>query len=72
MPTTVATRSFDNTRRNVNLQETTLTQAGVAAKGIRKFFSVQMPGDSRGTEGAMAPRKKSATSALDTGVSNVV
>lgn len=49
--TAVTTRSFDNTRRNVNSNETVLTPATLRNRGIRHLFSVNMDDDARGTEG---------------------
>lgn len=49
--TAVTTRSFDNTRRNVNLNETQLTPAALRQQGIRRLHSLALPDDARGTEG---------------------
>ena len=46
----VLTRAFDNSRTGLNPTETTLTQANVRARGLRKLFSLYMEGDARGTE----------------------
>lgn len=49
--TPILTRSVNNSRTNANTAETILTQANVAEKGIRKYFSLYLEGDARGTEG---------------------
>ena len=46
----VLTRAYDNSRTGTTLNETILTQAGIASKGIRKYFSLYMEGDARGAE----------------------
>src|SRR5271170_5503042 len=46
----VLTRSYDASRSGTTLHETILTQANVAASGIRKYFSLYMEGDARGAE----------------------
>ena len=46
----VLTRGGDNNRSGAYLTETALTQATVAAKGLRKYFSLSMEGDARGCE----------------------
>ena len=46
----VLTRAYDNSRSGTTLNETILTQANVASKGIRKYFSLYMEGDARGAE----------------------
>ena len=46
----VLTRGGDNTRSGAYLAETALTQANVAARGLRRYFSLYMEGDARGCE----------------------
>jgi hypothetical protein len=46
----VLKRGYDNFNTGANLAETTLTQANVKARGIRKIFSLPMEGDARGCE----------------------
>ncbi|HLH37270.1 MAG TPA: hypothetical protein VKX41_21555 [Alloacidobacterium sp.] len=46
----VVTRSYDNSRTGANTRETTLTQANVEQRGIRRLTSLVMDGDARGVE----------------------
>jgi len=46
----VLKRGYDNSNSGANLAETILTQANVAAQGIKKIFSLPMEGDARGCE----------------------
>jgi hypothetical protein len=48
--TPILTRSYNNTRSGWNPKETILTQANVAAQGIKRLFSLNMEGDNRGSE----------------------
>src|SRR5882672_3683336 len=50
MAIAVTTRSYDNARTGANTQETVLTAGHVAAHGVRRLFSLQLPGDARGAE----------------------
>ena len=46
----VTTRSFDLARTGANVNETILTPATVHARGIKRLFSLSVPGDTRGCE----------------------
>lgn len=46
----VLTRAYDNDRSGSNLQETTLTQAGIKAHGVRLLTTIPVFGDKRGVE----------------------
>jgi outer membrane protein assembly factor BamB len=46
----VTTRSFDLARTGANTHETILTPAAVRARGIKRLFSLTVPGDARGCE----------------------
>ena len=46
----VTTRSFDLARTGANVNETILTPATVRARGIKRLFSLSVPGDTRGCE----------------------
>ena len=46
----VTTAAFDNARSGANLQESEMTAQAVAERGIRKLFTVTLPGDARGCE----------------------
>jgi hypothetical protein len=48
--TAVLTRSYNNARTGANLTETTLNVAIVGTRGIMQLFSLNMPGDARGSE----------------------
>ena len=48
--TAVTTRSYDNARSGTTTDETVLTPDAVGARGIRKLFSLSIPGDKRGIE----------------------
>jgi outer membrane protein assembly factor BamB len=50
MAIAVTTRSYDNARSGANTQESVLTAGNVAAHGVRRLFSLQLPGDKRGAE----------------------
>ncbi len=46
----VTTRAFDIARTGANVHETILTPAAVRSRGIKRLFSLQVPGDARGCE----------------------
>jgi len=46
----VLTRAYDNSRTGANPKETTLTQANVAQRGIKRLTSLTIDGDARGIE----------------------
>jgi len=46
----VTTRSYDNARSGANTQETILTPTAVRTRGIKRLFSLALPGDARGCE----------------------
>ena len=46
----ITTRSYDNTRSGANLQEQILTPAAVGRRGMKRLFSLPLPGDARGCE----------------------
>lgn len=46
----VLTRSFDNARTGANLTETALTPEAIRGRGIKRLFSLAVPGDARGCE----------------------
>jgi len=46
----VTTRSYDNARTGANTQETILTPAAVRTRGVKKLFTLSLPGDARGCE----------------------
>jgi len=46
----VTTRGFDNARTGANPRETLLTPDAVRARGIKRLFSLNVPGDARGCE----------------------
>jgi hypothetical protein len=48
--TAVTTRSYDNARSGTTADETILTPDAVGVRGIRKLFSLNIPGDRRGIE----------------------
>jgi outer membrane protein assembly factor BamB len=50
MPIAVTTRAYDNARTGANTQESVLTASNVATRGVRRLFSLQIPGDKRGVE----------------------
>jgi hypothetical protein len=50
MSIAVTTRSYDNTRSGANTQETILTPAAIRTRGIKRLFSLALPGDARGCE----------------------
>ncbi|MGA9679792.1 MAG: hypothetical protein WBR28_32465 [Mycobacterium sp.] len=50
MTTAITTRSYDNTRSGANVQETILTPAAIRTRGIKRLFSLPLPGDKRGCE----------------------
>ena len=47
---TVTMRSFDLARTGANVNEAILTPAGVHRRGIKRLFSLNLPGDARGCE----------------------
>ena len=51
MTIVVTTRSYDNARSGVNTQESVLTAATVATRGIRRLFSLTIPGGAATTAG---------------------
>jgi hypothetical protein len=50
MSISVLTRGYDNGRDGANPQESVLTAAAVRSRGIRRLFSLPLPGDRRGAE----------------------
>jgi hypothetical protein len=46
----VVTRAYDNARSGVNSRETELTAAAVKTRGVKRLFSLGLPGDRRGAE----------------------
>jgi outer membrane protein assembly factor BamB len=46
----VTTRSFDLARTSANVKETILTPNAVRSRGIKRLFSLNLPGDARGCE----------------------
>ncbi|HEU0155774.1 MAG TPA: hypothetical protein VFQ82_06855, partial [Stellaceae bacterium] len=50
MSVSVLTRAYSNTRDGANTAETVLTAAAVKSRGIRRLFSLALPGDARGAE----------------------
>lgn len=50
MNISVSTRSYDNARSGANVHETVLTAAAVKTRGIKRLFSLDLPGDRRGAE----------------------
>jgi outer membrane protein assembly factor BamB len=50
MSISVLTRAFDNTRSGANTAESALTAAAVKTGGVRRLFSLALPGDARGIE----------------------
>ena len=50
MSVSVLTRGYDNDRSGANTQESVLTAAAVRSHGIRRLFSLALPGDRRGAE----------------------
>ena len=50
MSISVLTRGYSNTRDGANLEESVLTAAAVRNHGIRRLFSLPLPGDRRGAE----------------------
>ena len=49
----ITTRSYDNNRSGNNSNEIVLTPDAVGSRGIKRLFSYALPGDARGTEGAV-------------------
>ncbi len=50
MSLAVITRAYDNTRSGANTQETLLTPAAIRQRGIKRLFTLALPGDARGCE----------------------
>jgi PQQ enzyme repeat len=50
MSISVPTRAYSNDRSGANTQESVLTAAAVRTRGIRRLFSLPLPGDARGAE----------------------
>jgi outer membrane protein assembly factor BamB len=50
MSIAITTRSNDNLRSGANTQETILTARAVRTRGIKRLFSLALPGDARGCE----------------------
>ena len=50
MSISVLTRSYNNARPGANPAESVLTAAAVRSRGIRRLFSLPLPGDRRGAE----------------------
>ncbi len=46
----VTTRSYDNFRSGANTQETILTPSAVGTRGMKRLFTLALPGDARGCE----------------------
>jgi hypothetical protein len=46
----VTTRAFDLARTGANVHETVLTPDAVRSRGIKRLFSLNVPGDARGCE----------------------
>lgn len=46
----VTTRSYDNTRSGANRHESVLTPDAIRTRGIKKLFTLELPGDARGCE----------------------
>jgi hypothetical protein len=45
MSISVLTRGYNNSRAGANSQESVLTAAAVRTRGIKRLFSLQLPGD---------------------------
>jgi len=50
MSISVLTRAYGNDRSGSNTEENVLTAAAVRNRGIRRLFSLPLPGDARGAE----------------------
>lgn len=50
MSFSVLTRAYGNDRSGTNGQESVLTAAAVRSRGIKRLFSLPLPGDRRGAE----------------------
>jgi outer membrane protein assembly factor BamB len=50
MSISVLTRAYGNDRSGTNSQESVLTAAAVRSRGIKRLFSLPLPGDRRGAE----------------------
>lgn len=50
MSLAVSTRAYDNTRAGANTQESTLTPSAIRSRGIKRLFTLPLPGDARGCE----------------------
>jgi hypothetical protein len=50
MSISAPTRSYSNSRDGANTQEPVLTAAAVGSRGIKRLFSLPLPGDRRGAE----------------------
>jgi hypothetical protein len=50
MSVAVLTRAYGNDRSGANTQESVLTAAAVWSRGIRRLFSLPLPGDRRRAE----------------------
>jgi hypothetical protein len=50
MAISVTTRSYDKTRSGANTREGALTPDAVGTRGIRRLYSINLPGDKRGVE----------------------
>ena len=50
MSISVLTRAYGNDRSGANTQESVLTAAAVRSRGIKRLFSMPLPGDRRGAE----------------------
>jgi hypothetical protein len=50
MSISVLTRGYTNSRDGANTQESVLTAAAVGTRGIKRLFSLPLPGDLRGAE----------------------
>ena len=50
MSVSVLNRAYGNNRSGANTQENVLTAAAVRSQGIKRLFSLPLPGDRRGAE----------------------
>ena len=50
MAISVTTRSYNNARSGANTRENALTPDAVRTRGIRRLYSINLPGDKRGVE----------------------
>ena len=66
MSIAITTRSYDNTRSGANTQETALTPSAIRAHGVKRLFTLSLPGDARGCEAQplIVPRVKFADGSM--------